>query len=234
MFDLLQTYTAVYERKELEKEYSDLVASEKPCNVIPSYWTLGVLGIIGLIFIVLVLGSDFFQTLSTTSLLGSVFYAIGYIILFVIALIILALILFVVGILVKLLNYIFGLFIRRTTAHQLKLNEISHKQKVLQDKYNELNHVLLNSHIPAEFQDMEILEFLNKVIKQRRASTIPEAINLYVAEMQHQEQLNKITALEAQSNRKIKVLEQDLAQAHKAAKKAQKTADSAFFISIFK
>ncbi|PFN18006.1 hypothetical protein [Bacillus cereus] len=146
MFDLLQTYTALYERKELEKEYSDLVASEKPCNVILSYWTLGVLGIIGLTFIVLVLGSDFFRAISTTSLLGSVFYAIGYIILFIIALI-----LFVVGILVKLLNYIFGLFIRRTTAHQLKLNEISYKKKVLQDKYNALNHVLLNSHIPAEF-----------------------------------------------------------------------------------
>ena len=43
MFDLLQTYTALYERKELEKEFSDLVASEKPRNVIPSYWTLGVL-----------------------------------------------------------------------------------------------------------------------------------------------------------------------------------------------
>ena len=188
----------------------------------------------GLIFIALVLGSEFFQTISTTSLLGSIFYAIGYIILFVIALIVLALILFVVGILVKLLNYIFGLFIRRTTAHQLKLNEILHKKKVLQDKYNELNHVLVNSYVPVEFQDLEILEFLNKVIKQRRASTIPEAINLYVAEMHHQEQLNKITALETQSNRKIKVLEQDLAKAHKAAKKAQKTADSAFFISILK
>jgi len=80
MFDLLQTYTALYKRKELEKEYSDLVASEKPRNVISSYWTLGVLGIIGLIFIVLVLGSEFFQTISTTSLLGSIFYAIGYII----------------------------------------------------------------------------------------------------------------------------------------------------------
>lgn len=234
MFDLLQTYTALYERKELEKEYSDLVASEKPRNVIPPYWTLGVLGVIGLIFIALVLGSEFFQTISTTSLLGSIFYTIAYIILFVIALIVLALVLFVVGILVKLLNYIFGLFIRRTTAHQLKLNEILHKKKVLQDKYNELNHVLVNSYVPAEYQDLEILEFLNKVIKQRRASTIPEAINLYVAEMHHQEQLNKITALEAQSNRKIKVLEQDLAKAHKAAKKAQKTADSAFFISILK
>lgn len=234
MFDLLQTYTALYERKELEKEYSDLIASEKPRNVIPSYWTLGVLGVIGLIFIALVLGSEFFQTISTTSLLGSIFYTIAYIMLFVIALIVLALVLFVVGILVKLLNYIFGLFIRRTTAHQLKLNEILHKKKVLQDKYNELNHVLVNSYVPAEYQDLEILEFLNKVIKQRRASTIPEAINLYVAEMHHQEQLNKITALEAQSNRKIKVLEQDLAKAHKAAKKAQKTADSAFFISILK
>uniref|UniRef100_UPI00402A63A1 hypothetical protein n=1 Tax=Bacillus sp. DX2.2 TaxID=3073452 RepID=UPI00402A63A1 len=94
--------------------------------------------------------------------------------------------------------------------------------------------MLVNSYVPTEFQDFEILEFLNRVIKQGRASTIPEAINLYVAEMHHQEQLNKITALEAQSNEKIKALEQDLAKAHKVAKKAQRSADTAFFFSIFK
>lgn len=46
-------------------------------NVILSYWTLGIMS---LIFIVLVLGSDFFQAISTTSLLGSVFYITEYII----------------------------------------------------------------------------------------------------------------------------------------------------------
>uniref|UniRef100_UPI00402A9032 hypothetical protein n=1 Tax=Bacillus sp. DX2.2 TaxID=3073452 RepID=UPI00402A9032 len=107
MFDLLQTYTALYERKELEKEYSDLVASEKPRNVIPPYWALGVLGVIGLIPIVLVLGSQFLSSISTSSILGSIFYAIGYILILVVALIVLALILCVLGIIIKLLNYIF-------------------------------------------------------------------------------------------------------------------------------
>ncbi|HHT7191195.1 TPA: hypothetical protein ACTZ5N_004680 [Bacillus cereus] len=61
---------------------------------------------------------------------------------------------------------------------------------------------MLNSYVPAEFQELGILEFLNKVIKQERASSILEAINLYVAEMHHQEQLSKITTLEVQSKRK--------------------------------